>query len=265
VLELGFRAFDPHELLPYALAARRGLLADAGLTVRLRDLTFTPGDLPQVSCGAALVGRLQGAPLRVVLVASRHPLFWLVARSEPRPGDSRRLASYPEGSPPALFARILFPSAAHVPARDDDARLGLLLAGEVDGAIVGSGVDPAALAAAGLERVRSFAEALAVPTTGLAAPEPLLGEPALERLAAALRAALGLLRDEPEEVVRTLVERFRYGAGSAAASAPALAAAFSPDGTVPRAEAAQAVALVASALGVPAPAVDEVYAAEALS
>jgi ABC-type nitrate/sulfonate/bicarbonate transport system substrate-binding protein len=264
VLELGFRAFDPHELLPHALAARAGLFEDAGIEVRLRDLTFAPDDVPQVSCGAALIARLQGVPVRVVLVAARRPLFWLV-RPAGATGSTRRIASYPGGSPPALFARLALPPAEHVPARDDDARLGLLLAGEVDGAIVSSIVDPALLEAIGLRRTLALSDAVTVPTTGLAVPDPLDDSRSVDALAGALRRALHVLHDDPDEVARALVDRFRFSPASAVTSARDLAGSFTRHGTVTHDEAKRAIATIAGAIGVSPPVVEHVYAPESLA
>lgn len=39
---LGFKAFDPHELLCHFLAEHSGYYRDAGLQVELSDITFTP-------------------------------------------------------------------------------------------------------------------------------------------------------------------------------------------------------------------------------
>ena len=77
---LGFKAFDPHELLCHFVAAEGGLYSRHGIRVRLVDITFVPdAELPaelfQVSCGAALAGALQGNGQRVVFVATDRPML----------------------------------------------------------------------------------------------------------------------------------------------------------------------------------------------
>jgi hypothetical protein len=263
-LELGFRAFDPHELLAHALAARLGHYREEGVEVELRDLTFGPDEAAQVSCGSALLARLQGVPLTVVLVAARAPMFWLVGRgSLPRSGG--RVASYPEGSPPALFADSLLPRARLLPARDDAARIGLVLSGDADGAVVSSAEPPARLAEHGLARLLAFADELAVPTTGLAVPTALADDDAVRAAARAQRRALAALHSQPNHVEATLVDVFRYDRRSAQIAARELTSWFTAGGRVDRRTATRAVQLAASAAGVPSPAVDEVYAPSALA
>jgi hypothetical protein len=261
-VELGFRAYDPHELLPHAVARRHRLYEQAGVDVRLRDLTFGPDDALQVSCGAALLAALRGEPRRILVVASRAPLFWLAGRAPLEPGAT--VASYPEGSPPALFARLVAgPDAALVPARDDAARIGLVRDGAADAAVVSSAVPPSRLEAAGLRELRSFADVLRVPTTGLASADADDGEAA--PVGTALREALRVLASDPGEIVRSLVEDFGYDDRSAALRARAFGGALSADGRVPRAEAEAALATVAGAAGAQPPPVDALYAPEALS
>ncbi len=104
---LGFRAFDPHELLLHFLAERLGHYERMGLAVGLKDLTFTPEDkleshIFSTACGAALVGRAQGARRRVVLVATERPLFWMYARAGTTSIEQlrgKRIATFPPASP----------------------------------------------------------------------------------------------------------------------------------------------------------------------
>lgn len=259
-LDLGFRAFDPHELLPHALAARLGLYDDNGVTVRLVDLTFSPDLDVQVSLGSALLARLAGADLRIALVASRHPLFWVYGRERRDPTDPLRVAGYPDGTPPAVFTRVVLPHAELVPARDSDTRLGLLLTGQVDAAVVSTAVPPDSLDRRGLHRLVALPEHLTVPTTGLAAPVPLLDTPPLTAATTALQTALRVMHDDPDTVARTLVDVFRYDRTSAERAAAEYAGWYSPDGTVSTAEAAAALGTLADTTGTDAPAVDAVFA-----
>lgn len=204
-VELGFRAYDPHELLPHAVARRHRLYERAGVEVRLRDLTFGPDEALQVSCGAALLAALRGEERRILLVASRMPLFWLAGRAPLTHGGV--VASYPEGSPPALFARLLAgPGVTSVPARDDAARLGLVLDGSADAAVVSSAVPPARLEAAGLRELVAFAEALRVPTTGLAATPAGAGGSEVAAVAAATSRGARAARARPRRA-RALARR----------------------------------------------------------
>jgi hypothetical protein len=117
--------------------------------------------------------------------------------------------------------------------------------------------------AAGVVEMRSFADVLRVPTTGLAAAGTGDGEAA--PVGTALREALRVLASDPGEIVRSLVEDFGYDDRSAALRARAFGGALSADGRVPRAEAEAALATVAGAAGAQPPPVDALYAPEALS
>jgi hypothetical protein len=263
-LELGFRAFDPHELLAHVLAVRLGLYRDEGVQVELRDLTFGPADAVQVSCGSALLARLRGGQLTVHLVAARAPLFWLVGRA-PLPATGGRVASYPDGSPAALFAATLLPRARLMPARDDAARIGLVLAGDADGAVVSSAEPESRLAEHGLVRLRAFAEEVSVPTTGLAVPQPLAADEAVAAAVRAQRGALAALHARPDDVEATLIETFRYDRVSAERAVRELATWFTAGGRIDRGTAERAIAFAAAALGVPPLPVEDVYAAGALA
>jgi len=230
--ELGFKAFDPHELLPHAVARRCGFYAEEGVEVRLVDIALRP-DVPpppaQVSCGAAALAAAAGAPVRIVLVACAAPLFWLYGRGLEPLADGARIAAYPEVAPPAHFLRTLLErrgiSAVLLPCRDDGARLGLLVAGEVDAAVLSSATPGPRAQAAGAVELVAFADELSAPTTGLAVSEGFLErEPrSVAAVATALRRALAVIHDDAvlaEDVVaasfgqtaaeaRWMVERFR--------------------------------------------------------
>lgn len=265
-IELGFRAFDPHELLPHALAARFGLFYEAGINVRLRDLTFAAETTVQVSCGAALLSRLRGEPLRILLVAAQTPLFWVYATEETSL-RGKRVASYPAGSPPDLFTRMLLPDARLEPARDDAARIGLLLAGEVSAAIVSSAEAPVPLEQRGLRQVLAFGACLPVPTTGLAVSEELIARKpeAVTALTSALRRALAVIQSDRATVAETLCEVFRYDDESASRCAIAFATYFSPDGRIGHGRAETAISRVAIALETNTLPAHEVFGATALT
>lgn len=188
-IRIGFKAFDMHELLCHFAAKHAGLYDQAGLRVRLCDTTFLSEDaLPpetfSVACAGALMEWLQGMPKKVVFVACERPMFWLYAR--PHGGGlnamhGARVAGYPAVAPPAVFLQAVLQAAGPgrgvwdvVPARDDVARLGLLLAGDVDAAVLSSAVPPARAEELGLKELLFFGDRLHIPTTGLAVHRGLL-------------------------------------------------------------------------------------------
>ena len=250
-VELGFKAFDVHELLPHAVAARLGFYGEAGVAVELADITFRPDeslswDTMQVSCGSALLSRLRGVPLTIVLVAAERPLFWL--HGEETLGGAR-VATYPPPAPPALFLRVLLRRRGLDPdrdvrlevGRDDAARLGLLRAGEVRAALLSSALPPDL----GFPHVVAFADELQVPTTGLAVSDRLLErEPeTAAAVAGALRRALAAIHDTPAVVAPIAAELFRPGAERIGR------AAFTRDGTMAESVAQAAIDLIAGELG----------------
>lgn len=189
-VKLGFKAFDPHELLCHFLAVEGNHYDDAELQVELVDITFTPDDkLPpdlfQASCGAAMLAGLKGIPQRIVFVGVDRPMFWLYARvgigevGELRQG---KVVTFPSIAPPWHFTRLLLNQHALDPdsdvqllsARDDTARLGLLRSGHVDAAIISSSVAPAHVESLGFSRLACLGDAIRTPTTGLATHTSLI-------------------------------------------------------------------------------------------
>lgn len=235
-VHLAFRAFDVHELACHFVAQRAGLYAARGLEVHLLDANFVPEEqLPartfHAACTAALIGALQGAPLRVVFVACERPMFWLVGRAGGaglRALEGARIAGYPPSSPPAALLRLV--RQAHglagggepliVAARDDAARLGLLLAGEVEAAVISSALLPARLCARGLAVLEFFGDVLRLPSTGLAVHRALQErEPALVRaMCACYRESLQRLHTDERlsgEALAAFVEFAGAGPGEA--------------------------------------------------
>ena len=152
-VEIGFRAFDPHELLCHFIAHDQGYYEEEGLSPRLTDLTFVqpvPTGIFHVACGSALLGRFAGEPYRVVLAAARGPMFRLVGRGSSTSVQALRgsvVASFPTGSPPDVFLRLFLHRTALTDGdvqfravRDDIARLGLLASGDAGAALVSSAI-----------------------------------------------------------------------------------------------------------------------------
>lgn len=185
-VQLGFKAFDIHELLTHFVAERGGFYQQQGLEVGLIDSTFIPDEqLPprtfSAACGAALVGYLNGAPNKVVLVNTDSPMFWLYScegLSSIEQLAGKRIASYPGLAPPAHFLSFLTKGmdVQLLPVSTDAARLGLLQSGDVDVALISSALPPAVMESKGFEEPLQTGEVLRVPTTGLAISKALLQE-----------------------------------------------------------------------------------------
>lgn len=222
---LGFRAFDPHELLVHFVAREMGFYEENGLSVSLRDLTFLPEDTPgidfTVACGGALMGWAKGIRRKIVFVATDYPMFWLHSQPEiARVNDLQgaRIAAFPAASPPGQFLRTILRARGLDPerdvalesVRDDAARLGLLRSGDVSAAVLSSAIPPPRLEAEGFRNLAFFGDHLRVPTTGLAASERFLQRhpEVVERMTESLVAALRTLHGTPEKVIPILAEFF---------------------------------------------------------
>lgn len=229
-LRLGFRAFDPHELLVHFVAERARVYRDVEVDVELVDLRA--GERPHdatCACGTALFQALEGAPIEIVLIASKAPLFWLYGRAPQT--DGARIATYPPGAPPARFLELaLGGSATFVPAHDDAARLALVSGGEVDAALVSSATPPGRVPP-GLIEIFCLADRVRVPSTGIAAPRDR--DPAVEQLAEAHRRALALLASDRVFGCGVAREAFNFGVAEAAWAHDAVARHFTTDGRVP--------------------------------
>jgi hypothetical protein len=229
-VRLGFRAFDPHELLVHFVAERAGLYRDAEVAVKLVDLRA--GDRPHdatCACGTALFQALEGAPVEILLVASTAPLFWLYGRGSQLEGV--RIATYPPGVPPARFLELVLAGrSTFVPARDDAARLALVSEGAADCALVSSATPPPRLPD-GLTQLLCLADRISVPSTGIAAPRG--ADPVVERLVEAHRRALAGLSRDRALGVGTVRDTFGFSDDEAAWVLDAVARHFTADGRVP--------------------------------
>lgn len=267
-VHLGFKAFDPHELACHFIARHAGLYAARGMEVRLLDTTFlTDGQLPPVTfhaaCTAALYAWLRGAPMRVVFVACDRPMFWLVGRPGALDGGgegSIRLAGYPPGAPPGELLRLVLAAdrqtaGRHVeilPVRDDVARLGLVAGGDVDAAVISSGVAPGRLRRLGLDPLRFFGDAVRVPTTGLAVHRDLLErEPEVVRaMRDCHRESLRLLHADHPCVIEALTASLDLATAEAHELAAVLRRCFTSAGRSSADIQAAAIEAVRGALGV---------------
>jgi len=225
-IQLGFKAFDPHELLCHFVALDSGLYKLENLAIELVDITFTadadlPNDLFQVSCGAALSCAAQGFPQRIVFVATDRPMFWLYSTREIRNINgliNSKIATYPEFAPPHHLVNLVLKKSginvAHdinlLPARDDMARLGLLKSGNVDAAVISSAIPPAKIEQAGYRMLCCLGDELRIPTTGLAIDQSYLEkEPELvQTISSILKQSLSIIHKDPDMLGAVLQRYF---------------------------------------------------------
>lgn len=244
---LGFRAFDPHELLVHFIARELGFYTQNGLEVNLADLTFLPEDTPgidfTVACGAALTGWAKGIRRKVVFVATDYPMFWLHSQPEiKRVAELKgaRIVSYPAASPPGQFLRAILRKQGLDPesevaleaVRDDAARLGLLRAGDVSAAVLSSAIPPQRMQGEGFRNLVFFGDHIRVPTTGLAVSEHFLARhpEVAERMTESLVAALVTLHNAPEKVIPILADIFGGSAAEGEETYRLLETYFTPEG-----------------------------------
>jgi len=251
-LVCGIKAFDMHELLCHFVARDLGHYDDEGLDVSLLDTTFIRDDeLParhyfQVACGAAFMSRREGRPFKVVLVATERPLFWLHASPDVEQISDlagARVATYPPVAPPYWFNRLVLRAhgldpdrdLSFEPVRDDAARLGLLVAGEVRAAAVSSAVAPAAVRRRGLRTLALFADDVAFATTGIATTDAVLEHDAaaIAAVARAFRRSLDAIHDEPDRVVPIVARLLDEDETVARATLDLATPCFTRDGTAP--------------------------------
>lgn len=256
-VELGFRAFDPHELLCHLTAARIG--AYDGLDVSLRDLTFSEppaNELVQVSCGSALMMALHGEAQRVVVVTVDRPMFWLCSKAdgnEPLEAVTAgsAIVTYPSPAPPAVFTRVRLRVAgldpdvdlAAIPARDDAARIGLVTCGQAALAVISSAISPTRLQRSGVRAIAGCGDHLRIPTTGLAVGWAMAEREsgAIEALAGGLMDGLDAVRRGAGAAVEALAGLLGESPEDAAAALKRWHSAFSADGVVQATEATAAV------------------------
>jgi len=249
-LRLGFKAFDIHELLCHFVAVRLGYYEAEGLNIELTDITFVPDEaLPastaQVSCASAAIGALNGIENRIAFVASWKPLFWLCARAEIKTlNDLRggRIATYPAAAPPSQFLQAILrkhglgsnAALSLAPARDDTARLGLLLSGAVTAAVVSSATPVPRIRRLGAVPLLFFGDEVTVTTTGLAVSTKLLelNSDMVEATTGALVRALSAVHAGGQEVVETIGTVFDQSEEEVAWTLETVRGSFTTEGRV---------------------------------
>ena len=225
-IQVGFKAFDPHELLCHFVAVNAGLYDRENIDVELIDITFVadtelPAHVSQVSCGAALGSALKGNPQRILFVATDKPMFWIYSGNKIKSIGAlaqSKIATFPATAPPHHLANfILRKSGINVeqdivllPARDDVARFGLLASGHVDAAVISSAIAPAKIEQTGQNMLCFFGDEIRIPTTGLAVDQTFLEQETelIKTLVNILQQSLSIIHADPDAVARVLKEYF---------------------------------------------------------
>jgi ABC-type nitrate/sulfonate/bicarbonate transport system substrate-binding protein len=277
-LQLGFKAFDPHELLCHFVAHEAGFYKRDSIDVELIDITFIADtDLPspvfQASCGAALTSALKGIPQRILFVACDRPMFWIYsskALTSLQELSGKKMATFAAIAPPHHMANIILTrSGVDVAeqlilraARDDMARFGLLKSDSVDAAVISSAIAPAKIEQSGFNRLCFFGDEIRIPTTGLAVDQSYLSEEAelCRQFANILGEALILIHADPVFVARVLQKYFDVDDVFKDATAKLYQGYFTEAGRCTAAIAQQAIDSIGASLSISAcPAWDEIY------
>ncbi len=265
-LRLGFKAFDPHELLCHFIAREGGLYKKAGLEVELIDITFIPDeDLPpsifQVSCGSALLSALKGSGQKVVFVSTDRPMFWLYSTQDIRSMSDlkdMKIATYPPIAPPCHFMNIILRQdgvgdTACVPARDDTARLGLLRSGHASAAVVSSAIPKQRVERLGYHTLCFFGNRIRVPATGLAVHHSRLEKDpeSVGAICTVLAQSLALLRNDSLLVKNILGKYFDVSMEEQEDVTVMAQECFTENGRTGDEIARSAIALMCETLGIP--------------
>jgi len=225
-IQVGFKAFDPHELLCHFIAVNAGLYKRENIDVELIDITFVadtelPLHVSQVSCGAALSSALKGIAQRIIFVATDKPMFWIYSSGRIKSMEAlaqSKIATFPAMAPPHHLANIILGKSGInaeqdvilLPARDDAARFGLLVSGNVDAAVISSVIAPAKIEYSGLNMLCFFGDEIRIPTTGLAIEKSYLDKETelFKTMVNILEQSLSIIHEDPDAVAGVLKEYF---------------------------------------------------------
>ena len=225
-VEVGFKAFDPHELLCHFVAVNAGLYKRENIDVELIDISFVadtelPSHVCQVSCGAALGSALRGVPQRILFVATDKPMFWIYSNNKIKSLKElarSKIATFPAIAPPYHLANIILRKSGInverdvvlLSARDDVARFGLLASGNVDAAVISSIIAPAKIEQTGKNLLCFFGDKIRIPTTGLAVDQSYLEKETelIKTLVNILKHSLSIIHEDTNAVARVLKEYF---------------------------------------------------------
>jgi ABC-type nitrate/sulfonate/bicarbonate transport system substrate-binding protein len=273
-IDLAYVGRGLHEELAAYIADQEDFYADEGVHVALRDGCAWDEErlrhVATIGLGRALLSRLaNGTPWVALTVNTHSPLFWFLAL----PGvDSladlagRRLAVHAPHTAPGCFARIVLRQAGLDPDKDVECvvrppgdygmDLRQLRNGEIDAAFVGSTMAPEAIAAEHGWRVLAWVgDHFRIPTVGVAVDPTHIqpDDPAVQAVVRAHRRALRVIRDDPDTTVRHIRTFLGQHTENEARAhyETFIAPHFNTDGQVDLAVGANAVAAVATELGVP--------------
>jgi ABC-type nitrate/sulfonate/bicarbonate transport system substrate-binding protein len=261
-VNLGFKAFDIHELLCHFVAQRGGFYRQEGLQVGLIDTTFVPDDkLPprtfHAACGATLLGYINGATCKVLLVNTDRPMFWLHGANGVNSVAElagKRIASYPGMAPPAHFLAAITAGTdvQLLPVSTDAARLGMLRSGDVDAALISSALPPAIMARHGFSNALLLGDEFRAPTTGLAINTALLSEEAglVACMVKSHQQSLAAIHSDDALLKLVLSEELGLPVPAVAETVMLVRQLFTRDGRSSEAVEQGAIAAVAARLGV---------------
>jgi ABC-type nitrate/sulfonate/bicarbonate transport system substrate-binding protein len=277
-IQLGFKAFDPHELLCHFIACEAGLYKHEKLSIELIDITFVADtELPitifQASCGAALASALKGIPQRIIFVATDKPMFWIYSSNNfdsLQELTNAKIATFPLNAPPHHLANIILNKSGLnveeeiklLPARDDMARFGLLKSGNVDAAVISSAIAPAKIEQSGLNKLCFFGDEIRIPTTGLAIDQSSLDkEPELAlTFVHILRESLSIIQNNPELIALVLEKYFEVNNDFVKDTARLYQKYYTRDGRCSESIAQNAIDSLCGSLAIsPVPCWDKIY------
>ena len=270
-VNLGFKAFDIHELLCHFVAKRGGFYQQQELQVGLIDTTFIPDDKPlprtfHAACGAALMAYVKGVPYKVLQVNTDRPMFWLYSAdglSSVTELAGKRIASYPAMAPPAHFLSMMTADidVQLLTVGTDASRLGMLKSGDVDAALISSALPPAVMSEQGFGTPLMLGTILRVPTTGLAVASALLSEePELvARMVNAYQQSLTAIHSDDDLLKQVLIDDLSLPVSAVAETVILVRDVFTLDGRSSETVEQGAIAAMTSRLNVESLAIEPLY------
>ena len=281
-IDLTYVGSGIHEELIAHVADQEGYFEDEGVHVALRDGAVWKTERVRagatIGLGRALLSRLtDGIQWTVLTVNTHRPLFWFLGGSEVKSMDDlrgRRLAVHAARTAPGCFARIVLRKHGLDPDRDlqcveripGDYQMDLrrLRDGSIDAAYVGSTLAPEQVAGEeGFSVLSWVGDHFQIPTVGIAVdPARIpLDDPALQALVRANKRALRTIAEQPSLAVEHIASMFGRLTRDEAQQyyERYIRPYFTSDGRVDLKVAQHGVAAVATELGVPAGAVDQMY------
>ena len=273
-IDLAYVGRGLHEELVAYIADQEDFYAAEDVHVALRDGCLWDNERLRhsatIGLGRALLTRLGGGVPWVALnVNTDRPLFWILARPDPKSlADlaGRRLAVHAPRTAPGCSTRIALRRAGLDPDHDihtivrtpGDYGMDLrrLREGSIDAAVVGSTMAPEAVAAEyGWNLLAWIGDHFQIPTVGLAVDPTHVdpNDPAVQAVVRAHRRALQVVRNDPDTTVRHMQTFLgRHTVDEVRAHYDRfIAPYFNTDGQADLAVGEAAIKAVATELGVP--------------